>query len=66
MARHVDGMPTLVVGDMQIARALTYDQFKQLVDSALAKSGKPVPGAGGDTAKSATVGGNKGGSKKAQ
>ena len=61
-ARHVDGTPTLLIGGQQIASALTYDQVKQLVDSALAKTGKAAP-AGGDTAKSATVGG---GSKKAR
>jgi hypothetical protein len=66
LARHVGGTPTLVIGDKQVAQALPYDQFKQLVDSALAKSGKPAPAAGGDTAASATVGGTKGGGKKGQ
>jgi protein-disulfide isomerase len=66
MARNVNGTPTLVIGDKQIAQALPYDQFKQLVDSALAKSGKPVPAAGGDTGKPATVAGAKGGGKKGQ
>jgi protein-disulfide isomerase len=66
MARNVNGTPTLVIGDKQIAQALPYDQIKQLVDSALAKSGKPAPAAGGDTSKPATVGGSKGGGKKVQ
>jgi protein-disulfide isomerase len=66
VARHVEGTPTLVIGDKQVAQALTYDQFKLMVDSALAKGGKVAPAAGGDTANSATVGGSKGGGKKAQ
>jgi protein-disulfide isomerase len=66
VARHVEGTPTLVIGDKQVAQSLPYDRFKQLVDSALAKSGKTPAAAGGDTAQSATVGGAKGGSKKAR
>jgi len=65
-ARHVNGTPTFVIGDQQIGQSLTYDQFKQLVDSAIAKSGKTAPPASGDTAKSTTVGGKKGDTKKGQ
>jgi protein-disulfide isomerase len=65
-ARHVNGTPTFVIGDQQIGQSLTYDQFKQLVDSAIAKSGKTGPAASGDTAKSTTVGGKKGDAKKGQ
>jgi protein-disulfide isomerase len=64
--RKIQSTPTFVIGDQQVASALPYDQFKQLVDSALAKSGKPAPAAGGDTGKSTTVGGTKGGGKKGQ
>jgi len=66
MARHVEGTPTLVIGDKQIAQALPYDRFKEMVDSALAKTGKVAPAAGGDTAQSTPVGGSKSGVKKAQ
>jgi predicted DsbA family dithiol-disulfide isomerase len=63
-ARHVNGTPTFVIGDQQIGQSITYDQFKELVDSAIAKSGKGAPAASGDTAKSTTVGGKKGDAKK--
>ena len=66
-ARHVNGTPTFVIGDQQIGQSMSYDEFKQLVDSALAKTGKPVPAAGGDTAAAQSVGGgSKGGGKKGQ
>jgi protein-disulfide isomerase len=65
-ARHVNGTPTFVIGDQQIGQVINYDQFKQLVDSAIAKAGKTVPAAAGDEAKATTVGGAKGGSKKPQ
>ena len=35
--RNVSQTPTLIIGDKQIAGGLSYDQFKALVDSALAK-----------------------------
>jgi hypothetical protein len=62
----VNGTPTFVIGDQQIGQSLTYDQFKQLVDSAIAKSGMTAPAASGDSAKSTTVGGKKGDAKKGQ
>jgi protein-disulfide isomerase len=64
--RKVGSTPTFVIGDQQVASALPYDQFKGFVDSALAKSAKMPPAGGGDTAQSTTVGGAKGGSKKAR
>jgi len=52
-ARQVGGTPTFVFGgDKQIGNFLTYDQFKQFVDQAVAKGAKPAPTVGGDTAKS--------------
>jgi len=36
MRRHVQSTPTFVVGDKMVAGALSYDQFKALVDSATA------------------------------
>lgn len=53
MARKVGGTPTFVFGDKQIDRFLTYDQFKQLVDDAVASApaAPPPPAVGGDTAK---------------
>jgi len=58
--RKVNSTPTFVIGDQQAANALPYDQFKQLVDSALAKSARAVPATSGDTAQTTTVGGAKG------
>lgn len=53
MARKVNGTPTFVFGDKLIDRFLTYDQFKQLVDDALASAPATPsqPAVGGDTAK---------------
>jgi protein-disulfide isomerase len=49
--RGVQSTPTFVIGDRQVSGALAYDQFKALVDSALAKAPRPAPAAlGGDTA----------------
>ncbi len=50
MARQVGGTPTFIFGTKQIEEFLTYDQFKQMVDDAIAASGKSVP-AGSDTGK---------------
>lgn len=52
-ARNLGGTPTFIVGDKQIAAFLSYDQFKQMVDDALAVApATPAPAAiGGDTAK---------------
>jgi protein-disulfide isomerase len=36
-ARKLDGTPSFVIGDRQVTSGLSYDQFKALVDSALAK-----------------------------
>jgi protein-disulfide isomerase len=50
-ARHVTGTPTFSFGtDKTTDGFLTYDQFKQFVTLAIAKSGKTAPGFGGDTA----------------
>jgi protein-disulfide isomerase len=58
MSRHLGGTPTFLFGDdKQVSIFLTYDQFKQLTDSALARVGK-TPGAaraGGDTTRSAPL-----------
>ena len=51
-ARQVGATPTFIfASDKQYAGFLSYDQFKQLVDQVVAKSGKTAPSAGGDTAK---------------
>jgi len=39
MRRNVQQTPTIIIGDQQV-NGVSYDQFKQLVDEALAKSGK--------------------------
>jgi protein-disulfide isomerase len=53
-ARHINATPTFsFASDKQIDGFLTYDQFKAFVDQAIAKAGKQVPSAGGDTAKKA-------------
>ena len=36
-ARKLDGTPSFVIGDRQVTAGLSYDQFKSLVDSALAR-----------------------------
>jgi protein-disulfide isomerase len=55
-ARHVGGTPTFVFGaDKQLDGFLTYDQFKQYVTDAVAKSGKPMPGVGDTAQKSAPL-----------
>jgi protein-disulfide isomerase len=51
-ARQINATPTFIFGgDKQFAGFLSYDQFKQFVDQAVAKGGKPAPTPGGDTAK---------------
>ena len=40
--RQVNATPTFVIGDKQIAAYMPYDEFKKLVDDALAKQGTPV------------------------
>jgi protein-disulfide isomerase len=37
--RHLPGTPTFIIGDQQIPQFLSYDELKQLVDSAVAKGG---------------------------
>ena len=54
MRRNVQQTPTIIIGDQQV-NGVSYDQFKQLVDEALAKSGK----AKADSAKK-SAGGKKG------
>jgi len=46
----VNATPTFVIGDQQIAAYMPYDQFKSLVDAALAKQGSPVKAPGKDSA----------------
>ena len=48
--RQVNATPTFVIGDQQIAAYMPYDQFKSMVDSALAKQGSPVKAPGKDPA----------------
>jgi protein-disulfide isomerase len=50
-ARNLGGTPTFIFGDKQIAAFLTYDQFKQMVDDALANPSATPPAIGGDTGK---------------
>jgi protein-disulfide isomerase len=51
-ARHINATPTFIfASDKQIDGFLSYDNFKQFVDQALAKAGKTAPSVGGDTAK---------------
>ena len=40
--RQAGGTPTFIIGGQMITQALTYDEFKQHVDRALAQSGSPV------------------------
>jgi protein-disulfide isomerase len=50
-SRKATGTPTFFVGGLQLTSKPTYDAIKQLVDSALKKSGTPInAGAGSDTA----------------
>jgi len=50
--RNVGGTPTFVIGGQMYSQALTFDQFKKLVDDQLAKSGSPMatPASGGTAA----------------
>jgi protein-disulfide isomerase len=51
-ARHINATPTFIfASDKQIEGFLSYDQFKQLVDQAVAKAPKPGSLTGGDTAR---------------
>jgi len=50
--RQVHGTPTFQIGDKMVMEPLTYDQFRSMVDEALAKVGTPTPAVGGDTARS--------------
>jgi len=43
MRRHVQSTPTFVIGDKMVAGALSYDQFKTLVDSATARLASARP-----------------------
>ena len=49
MDRHLDGTPTFIIGGQQIAAFLPYDQFKQLVDDAIAKAQATKAAATGDS-----------------
>lgn len=50
MDRHLDGTPTFIIGGQQIAAFLPYDQFKQLVDDAIAKAQATKAAAAHDSA----------------
>jgi protein-disulfide isomerase len=39
---HINATPSFVIGGKIAEGAITYDEFKALVDSALAKSGSPM------------------------
>ena len=40
--RHIDATPSFIIGSKVQPGAVTYDEFKALVDTALAKSGSPI------------------------
>jgi protein-disulfide isomerase len=42
LQRQAGGTPTFIIGGQMITSPLSYDEFKKLVDDALAKSGSPV------------------------
>jgi len=48
--RNVQQTPTFVVGDQQMAGAMSYDQFAKVLDAALAKAPAVKAAPGGDTA----------------
>jgi protein-disulfide isomerase len=43
--RGVQSTPTFIIGDRQVSSAISYDQFKALVDSAAARAPRPAPAA---------------------
>ena len=51
--RNIQQTPTFVIGDLQHAGAMTYDQMAKLLDEQLAKAPAKTPAAGGDTANKA-------------
>jgi protein-disulfide isomerase len=61
-AKNLSGTPTFIFGDKQVAAFLTYDQFKQMTDDALAAIGASpaTPGAAGDSAKGVALPAKKG------
>lgn len=54
MQRQVNSTPTFIIGDSQIANAMSYDEFSKKLDAAIAAAPKAAPPStvGGDTAKS--------------
>jgi len=52
--RQLPGTPTFLIGNQQIARFLTYDEMKQIVDSTIAAN-PPKGGAPGDASVGATL-----------
>ena len=50
-AKQINATPTFIFGDKQFPGFLSYDDFKKLVDEALAKAPAAAPAVGGDTAK---------------
>lgn len=54
MSRQIQATPTFEFGTKRVEGFVTYDQFKALVDSAIAKSGKAAP-VGADSAKGVTL-----------
>jgi protein-disulfide isomerase len=53
--RQVNATPTFIIGDRQIAAYMPYDEFKSLVDAALAKQGSPVQTPATDAKKAAPL-----------
>jgi protein-disulfide isomerase len=54
-ARHLPGTPTFLIGDQQLPQFLGYDDFKKLVDDAIAKGGPKDAAPLGDTSKAASL-----------
>ena len=50
MDRHLDGTPTFIIGNQQIAQFLPYDDFKNYVDQAIANAPAAKPAAQRDSA----------------
>ena len=42
LQRRAEGTPTFIIGNQMVTQALTYDEFKKMVDQALTKSGAPL------------------------
>jgi protein-disulfide isomerase len=53
--RRINATPTFIIGSTQRTGSVPYDEFKRVVDSAMAAGGKAAPAVGGDTAKGVTT-----------